>query len=88
MDDFLYLISLNPRCFDDIFSKCNEYLHIVGIASLDESLSWGNNPSRPDPGRREKIKLNLKGRGNTKKCENKSLIEFLFQYNFQKCTGR
>ena len=24
----------------------------------------------------------------TKKCENKNLTLFLFQYNFQKCTGR
>ena len=33
-------------------------------------------PSRPNPGRREKIK----------KCENKNLT--LFHCNFQKCTGR
>ena len=26
--------------------------------------------------------------GTTKKCENKNLTQFLFQYNFQKCTGR
>ena len=26
--------------------------------------------------------------GTTKKCENKNLIKFLFQYNFQKCTGQ
>ena len=26
--------------------------------------------------------------GTTKKCENKNLTYFFFQYNFQKCTGR
>ena len=26
--------------------------------------------------------------GATKKCENKNLTQFLFQYNFQKCTER
>ena len=26
--------------------------------------------------------------GTTKKCENKYLTYFLFQLNFQKCTGR
>ena len=67
------------------------------------------NPSRPNPGRREKIKLIfyfhtslwclkrfyevLKGFhktfcGTTKKCENKNLTWFLFQYIFHKCTGR
>ena len=77
-------------------------------------LFWGImhlrvNHSRPNPGRREKIKLNfyfqislwcfkrfyegLKGLHKTfwrttKKCENKNLTWFLFQYNFQKCTGR
>ena len=67
------------------------------------------NPSRPDPGRREKINLNfyfhtslwclktfyegLKGLDKTfwdttKKCENKNVGQFLFKYNFLKCTGR
>ena len=27
-------------------------------------------------------------RGTTKKCENENLSEFLFYYNFLKCTGR
>ena len=59
------------------------------------------NPERPNPGQREKIKLNfyfhtflwcLKGLhktfwGTTKKCENKNLTQFLFQYSFQKWTG-
>ena len=51
------------------------------------------NPSRPDPGWREKINLNfyfrgLKGLhktfwGTTKKCENKNLIQFFyFNINF------
>ena len=26
--------------------------------------------------------------GAKQKCQNKNLTEFLFQYNFQKCTGR
>ena len=65
------------------------------------------NPSNPNLGRREKLKLIFfftflcgatKGfmkafvhknfRGTTKKCENKSLTLFVFQYNFQICTGR
>ena len=56
-------------------------------------------PSRPDPGRREKINLNFCFRtsswclkrfyeGLTKKCENKNSSYFLFYYNFLKCTGR
>ena len=69
----------------------------------------GINPSRPNPRRREKNKLNfyfrtflwylkrfyegLKGLqktfwGTTKKWEKKNLTYFLFQYDFQKCTGR
>ena len=61
------------------------------------------NPFRPNPGRREKIQLNFYFRTSfwcprrfyeglktytTKKFENKNLTFFLFQYNFQKCTGR
>ena len=49
------------------------------------------NPSRPNPGRREKIKLNFclhsKGFEAPQRSENKDLSEFLFQYNFQECTG-
>ena len=64
------------------------------------------NPSRRNPGLREKIQLKFFFHTSlrslkrfyeglhktfwdtTKKCENKNLTEFLFQYNFRKCTGR
>ena len=67
----------------------------------DEKASENHWIKRPNPGQSEKTKSNfyfhtslwcLKGlhesfRGTTKKCENKNLTQFLFQYSFQKWTG-
>ena len=80
----------------------------IALKNLSEWLKTNKlsvNLSRPNPGRREKIKLNfyfhtslwylkrfyegLKGLrktfwDTTKKCENKNLTQFSFQYSFQK----
>ena len=61
-----------------------------------ETFTTCFNPSLPNPGQREKNKLNFiftlfcgasKGFMKALKCENKNLTYF-FQYNFQKCTRR
>ena len=59
---------------------CVTFLLLPGIKKgLNEKVNEKLdrlNPSRPNPG------------STPKKCKNKKLTYFLFQYNFQKCTKR